>query len=382
MCKEENYDAMVWNCRNVTSNYEPMGWSRVVCYSPVLETTYESFLERIGFWSIPASVSLCVFRRELLTEAALSDVRNFRSKIYSHVSLYAILFKNRKFAFINQDLVLYRTNAYDLSHKDTDHWTNYSSSQGFADKFFWNLGFVEQLQFLAANGSLKKDFLKRSIDIGHFGHRLTLLEHVISLMLEQVENDLMGASKIELSSKDLEALLDYFEEIEPKYLGFILSMRELNRVRNSDKKRALRMLDDLKNSFEKSRSSYPFNRFYHSRLFGFLIYDTPLGWLALPQGIASFLNSNPIPLHLAEMLLGIEFPNLEGQYHADSLAELTNKISKLKISGAQIDALNVFHHATAVYKERNSRATTSLVRQVWNRLPLKVKINLKNYLTK
>ena len=382
ICRSESYDAMVWNCRNVTSRYEPMGWSRVVCYSPILETTYESFLERIGFWSIPAAVSLCVFKRDLVTTLAVQEAKGLRSKIYSHVAFYATIFKEAKFAFVNQDLVLYRTNSYDLSHKNTNHWTDYSSSQGLSDRFFWTTGFIEQLQFLTSNSSLKRDYLARAVDIGHFGHRLPLLEHVTTLLLEQIAGDLSGTSRISLSEVELEGVLNYFDEIEPKYLGITMSIREISATAKTDTKNAVKLLESLQDDIKKSGASYPFHRFYHSRLRGFHIYSTPLGWLALPQGISSFVNSNPIPLHLSEMLLGIEFPEVKGIFHANSLEELSRLLAKIQISGAQLDALNIFHHATAVYKNQNSATRNSFARYIWNRLPLRARIKLKNYLMK
>lgn len=93
-CEIGRFDAMVWNTRNVSSEYETVGWSRVRCNSSILQISYRQFLERMGYWSIPAGISLTVFKRKLINGRDLQLIKELKSKIYSHVTLYALAFKD------------------------------------------------------------------------------------------------------------------------------------------------------------------------------------------------------------------------------------------------------------------------------------------------
>jgi glycosyltransferase involved in cell wall biosynthesis len=380
-CKVDAYEAMVWNAKNVTGDYESMGWSRVMAYSPVVEISYSNFLERIGYWSIPAGISLTIFKREMITREAVTAVQNLRSKIYSHVTLYALLFRDKKFAFINEDLVEYRTNLYDLSHESTSHWTDYTSRHNHSDRFIWNLGFIEHLELLESAGAIGSNFLARAVDIGHFNHRLPLLEHCLSLFLDQLEMDFADLSVIRMTNTEVNTFIDYLERVEPTYIGIYQLVRRVMGVDVKGQQEKTNAIRRSKSILSTELEAYPYGRFYHSRVYGYFIFDTPLGWLALPQRASIMVRNIPKIEALEEMMLGIEFHKIEGIFHATSLVELLEIISGCKLDIESLKQFKTFQIIPQQFKENfENRDSASLLLKVWRKLPLKVKIYLKRQL--
>jgi glycosyltransferase involved in cell wall biosynthesis len=378
-CEQETFDAMTWNCRNVSSDYSPIGWSRVICEDETLVCSYSDFLERIGFWSIPAAISLTVFRGDLINNQLINQVSQLKSKIYSHVVLYALMFSRKNFAFINSDLVAYKTNSYDLNHTETDHWTNYSSVLDLPDRYFWTLGFVEQLQMLVDHGAISKNFLARSIDIGHFGHRPPLLEHSLNIYLEQLERDLLKKSKICFSAEQSNLFLEYLERVEPQMVGICRNLKQV--VNDSENSQAaLANLYNIKEEYFNSQNSYPYHRFYRARIYNHFIYETPLGWIALPQIATS--NEGPVlvPSGLLEMLLGIQFPKVENIFHATTLPKVLEMIKSHIMTNQELNASKKFQHDGINYKSQNQLAKQTLLRKIWKKLPPRLKSYLRRVL--
>lgn len=69
-----------------------------------------------------------------------------------------------------------------MAHNETDHWSNFSSKHNLSDHYFWLNGFIEHVKLLEREGAIESNFIGRSIDIGHFNHRIPLLEHMINMI--------------------------------------------------------------------------------------------------------------------------------------------------------------------------------------------------------
>lgn len=383
LCSQNYYDVMTWNASNVRSDYFPLGWSRILSTKESLEMRYSQFLERCGFWSISAGISLTIFKRELLIPEILQEVQSFKNKIYSHVTLYARLFRDAKFAFINHDLVKYRTNDFDVKHNTADHWTRYSKSQNVFDRFFWTKGFIEQLRWLEESGSISKNYLSKTLDIGHFNNRLPLLEHIITLLINQIENDAFKTSAIPISSDELNEVLIYLERLAPNYVNVYDQLINIKLDIISNSRLARKNIMNLKNSWNNYMQAYPFNRFYIQTYNGYFVYNTPLGWLALPFQTNTSLHGVPQVANLVEMLRGIDFPSIEGVFVSSSYEGLIEELKNLKMNSETLRYMMTFHSIPEQFQFNSMAAFNSplllklsrntAVLRVWSFLPLRIK---------
>jgi hypothetical protein len=376
-CESGRLDAFTMNTRNVTHDYRPMGWSRVQCFHEEIQIPYQEFLERIGYWSIPAGISLTVFKGDLISEKSLSLVMNLKSKIYSHVTFYGLIFNRKKFAFLNVDIVEYRTNLYDVSHSTTDHWTSNTSRLKVHDRYFWLNGFLDHLILLEENNAINSDYLSRAIDIGHFNHRLPLLEHMFGMFVDQILFDVQNLSKIPISDIEVKEILQYFQRKEPSYIGYYQEIR-LILFGDKDLEAKIESLMEIREKWNIERTSYPYRRFYRSRQHGFFIFETPLGWLALPPKGSGLNNGVPGIQNLGDMLLGIDFPNVNGIETGTSKEELFEKIRANQMSRESLQEMSGFQLIPIHYKTNElQKEPTNLVRRIWNNLPLRLKIFLR-----
>ena len=377
-CEIGRFDAFTMNTRNVTHDYQSMGWSRVMCFQEIVALPYKEFLERIGYWSIPAGISLTIFKKELISEELLISVKNLESKIYSHVTFYASILKDKEFAFINVDIVEYRTNLYDVSHESTSHWKTYSSKKNLHDRYFWLNGFVNHLKYLEDLNAIGPDFLRRCLDIGHFNHRLPLLEHMISMFIDQLLLDLHNKSVIPISTHEAIELLDYFQQKEPSLIGYYSDIRSIHSSSVSAGER-IQTLENLKEKWNRERAIYPYRRFYFGRVYGHLIYDTPLGWLALPQKTSSTTNGVPSIDALEQMMLGIDFPPVVEIHSALTKDDLFTKIKETVLKEETLSDTLKIQLAPAKFKSNNkSDVPTNTLKRIWSLLPLRLKIYVRN----
>lgn len=309
LCRRSELDAMTWNARNVGVNSEVIGWSRVFCRTEILEIPYSDFITRMGFWSIPAGLSLTVFKRELLTDKIMHQVEANNSPIYSHVVAFALAFKDAKFAFINEDLVHYRTNSHD-AERDGVHWNGYANSRGHYYRYPWTLGFVRHLKLLESEGAISKDYLARAIDITHFGSRFVLLDVVTNLFLEQLIMDIIHESKMPMNRVQIQEVVEYLEIVDPpasEIWKLALCVPEIISKSRYKRSKFAANLHLVRESIKDNQTLFPYQRFYRGAIDGHLIYDTPLGRLQFPP------NTSPVrKLRLADYLntalQGIEFP--------------------------------------------------------------------------
>jgi len=310
LCRKGEWDAMTWNARNVGVNSEVISWSRVFCRREILELQYSDFITRMGFWSIPAGLSLTVFRRELMTDQIIQQIEANESPIYSHVVAFALAFRDAKFAFLNKDLVHYRTNSHDAK-RDGNHWNGYADARGHYYRYPWTLGFIKHLKLLESEGAISKDYLARAIDISHFGSRFVLLDVVTNLFLEQLIMDITHQTKLPMNKVQIQEVVEYLELVDPpasEIWKLASSAPEMISKSRYERSKFAAKLHLIRESVKDNQAHFPFQRFYRGAIDGNLIYDTPLGWLSYPPNIAR----GKLPKlddYLGAALQGIEFPS-------------------------------------------------------------------------
>lgn len=392
LCQEEKYDAMVWNSRVIGIEGEPLGHSRLSLNKDELKINYKQFLERTGYWSIAAGISLTVFKNNLNNFDFLKTITKLNSPIYSHVTYYAYIFNNKEFAFINYDLVLYQTNRHDVIKIKKNHWEEHSKEQKYFYRYPWTLGFIRQLKLLEEEGIVGSEFFDKILDISHFGRRFKLAENSLSLLIDQRLYELQYPKSIKIKTGELIEILEYYQDHLPRFARtyeLLLLTADSNKEMNN-KVKTQKLTEHLK-FLKQSWDRLPFYGYYRFLKNHFLYFDTPLGWIAikpvlghidstyLVNGQSSVFNQNSdFSQKLIWALGGLEIPS-NFRYFADSLPDLEKKIvfeennSKASHNAEIAFFLAPEKYADIVYKE------TSNARRIWNKLPFFARQFLKKY---
>jgi hypothetical protein len=308
-CSTGEIDVMAWNMRNTSPTSEVTSWSKILSYRDVLPMKYSEFLLRMGFWSVPAGISLTVFRTSLITDQIIGDIQLIGSPIYSHVSVFALAFRDASFAFINRDLVYYRTNAHDVK-QDGKHWHEYAKNTGNFYRYPWTLGFLRQIKYLEMQNAIPSNYLQKALDITHFNVRFMLLDSVIDLFLEQVISDINGDSKQKISDSEMIEILqelsirDFVHADLWKTIQVLHIKKSKNLlIRSHDAAR----LHVARFRLRDEQSMFPFERFFTGISKGNLNFSTPLGIIAIKPG-ECMSNNLEMKDVLHSLLLGIELP--------------------------------------------------------------------------
>jgi hypothetical protein len=230
---------------------------------------------------------------------------------------------------------------------------------------------------LEKNNAINSTYLSRALDIGHFNHRLPLLEHMFSMFIDQVLLDVQCQSKIPISSVEVKELLDYFQNKEPSYIGYYEDLRSIL-FGYQDVKTKVERLEQIREKWNIDRESYPFRRFYAARLYGHFVYETPLGWLALPSSDSEPNHGTPGIRNLGDMLLGVDFPNVTGIETGRTKEDLIVKIREIKMTNQALEKMSGFQFIPSLYKMNElKKRRRSFLWRIWKVLPLRLKIYLR-----
>ena len=393
LCKEEKYDAMVWNSRIIGIEGEPLGHSRLSLNKNELKISYKQFLERTGYWSVAAGISLTVFKNDLNNFEFLNKITELKSPIYSHVTYYAYIFNQKEFAFVNYDLVLYQTNRHDVIKVKENHWEKHSKEQDYFYRYPWTLGFIRQLKLLEEEEIIGTEFFDKILDISHFGRRFKLAENSLSLLIEQRLYELQYPKSARITPGELIEILGYYQDHLPRFTRtyelLMLTADSNNDMNNKIKSQKLtEHLKFLKQSWDR----LPFYGYYRFLKNHFLYFDTPLGWVAIKPELSNidstylvngqsndFDQNSDLSQKLIWALGGLEIPS-NFKYFADSLTDLEKKIAleENSLKASRNSEIAFFlapeKYANIVYTE------TSRARRIWNKLPFFVRKFLKKFL--
>jgi hypothetical protein len=360
------WDACTWNSRNLGDHGMATTWSRVDCQNGHLEMSYSDFLNRIGCWSIAAGVSLTIFKKKLIDNTMIDLVNEIKSPIYSHVVLYALLFEKARFAFVNHDLVLYRTHRNDIELGPASHWKNYSESNNHFFRFPWTLGFIRHLKMLHDKSILPIDYLSSALEMSDHGHRYQLLDNMIDMFLEQLESDLMQETAIPMKNSEIIEILTYFEIVAPELSTtwrFVRDVTETESLPRKSRINSAKQMRKQRRSLSTAIHRFPFNRYYRGLFYQHVLFETPLGWIAFPQ--------NSEKIDITDALLGIEFPRYY-EKSASSRAGLEIRLIKLKeCADSEFDRIRFFRIGQDIQNYRHPEFT--VVEDLWFSLPTGIK---------
>jgi hypothetical protein len=393
LCRSQKYDVMTWNSQVIGIEGEPLGHSRISMNVDELQLSFNNFVERTGYWSIAAGISLTVFKNELNNFEYLSEIMELGSPIYSHVSYYMGIFHNKNFAFINQDLVCYQTNRHDVIASKNNHWKNHADKAGYFYRYPWTLGMIIQLKFLETKGIIKSSFFDNILDISHFGRRFKLAENMIAMLIEQRILELENIVKLKMNDHQVQKIVEYLRIHVPRYARtYELILSTLDQKTRSSRKRALLSLNNHRNFLNQSWTRLPFHGFYRYTKSNLLYFETPLGWIAVKPNlinVGSEYVENATPAaellckNLSDSLIyalnGLEIP--QGfNFHANTPTEL-DELIKVKHNDKEINQplANAFFLAPEKYAGKVYQ-DASRARMIWNKLPLFVRKFLKKHL--
>ena len=390
ICEAGEIDAMTWNSRIIGIYGEPIGHSRVEAETEFVYMKYSAFLERMGYWSIPAAISLTIFRNELNNFNILSEITSLESPIYSHVTYYAAIFHDKNFTFVNEVLVDYQTNRHDVQKKAGYHWTEFSANQETYFRYPWISGMIKQLKYLESKGFIQQHYIASALDISHFGKRFRLVDHIVAMLFEQImiENTKKTVKKIHID--ELQEIIKFISKSEPRfarYFELFLRIKESNKRMPSS---IYLELESHQKYFLQSIERMPFHSFYRNTRFGYLIYETPLGWLGLKPHLDVDKNTlnNPASYEvnlikdlvgtLSYALHGITIPS-NFRYSAKSEAELLEILNKEEY-GATIDYI-MFNSlkASNEFYGYSIHQNSTRARKIWIKLPQFIRRFLKGY---
>jgi hypothetical protein len=391
LCRTQTYDAMIWNSRIIGIDGESLGHSRISSNQDFLAIDFDKFLERLGYWSIPAGISLTIFKNNLHNYDFMKKIEQLNSPIYSHVTYYAKIFKERKFVFVNSDLVNYQTNSHDVLPTKKNHWQTYSKSQNRFFRYPWTLGFIKHLIILENHKAIGENFLENVLDISHFGRRFKLAEKVIELIIEQRISELMGISKIKINDEEMHEMLSYLERKIPRYARSFELLRETSDSHTFKKKKAVKLLENHFRAMQIATERLPFQGYFRFVKCNFLYYETPLGWLAIKPNLADidlkYIDrkfdvgdlSRPLNSSLKWALSGLEIPK-GFEYQGETLKDLEKTLATLgHTKSSDINSELQFFLSPEKYASQNY-IPQSRVRNLWNHLPLSIRRAIKKIL--
>jgi hypothetical protein len=392
LCRNEKYEAMTWNSRVIGVEGEPLGHSRLNANVEELSLSFENFVERTGYWSVAAGISLTAWRNDLNNLTYLSEVIELESPIYSHVTYYLGIFHQKNFAFINNDLVNYQTNRHDVIRDKRNHWKDHASIQGYFYRYPWTLGMIRQLEFLEKKNLVRKEFFDNILDISHFGRRFKMAENLIAMLIEQRILEFEKNVTVMMDQHQMENIINYLEKHVPRYARTYEMLRLLSdkNTNISTRKKILKLNEHL-NFLNQSWNRLPFHGFYRFMKSNFLYFETPLGWIAIKPNLINLGSDYVSQKTLANELLvtkfnetlvyalnGIEVPS-DFRYFAESREELEKLVGE---SSTEYEinpwASNAFFLAPEKYAG-NVYTEVTRARQIWNRLPLFLRKFIKRY---
>ena len=390
ICDVGQVEAMTWNSSIIGIHGEPIGHSRIFTETESTQLPYSDFLLKMGYWSIPAGISLTVFKNELNDNRKMKDIESLGAPIYSHVAYYASIFKNRNFKFINEPLVEYQTNRHDVVKKEIKHWKDYSLNQKTFYRYPWTLGMIRQIQYLESIDAIRKNYLDLALDISHFGKRFRIADQIVLMLFEQIMLEISNKKEVKITAQETAEIVEFISRSNPKYARYYESFLK---IKNSPK-----MEHDLYNELEsqqkffiKHLNNFPFHAYYRSQRYGFLIYETPLGWIGIERNLDR-LNSNitktknveewimrDLNMSLIYALCGLTIPS-NFKYFAENEINLIEILQNNGNSQNQnYLAFNIFSDASEFYgytiHQNSSRA-----RKIWQYLPLPLKKLIKRIL--
>ena len=199
-CSSKELYALKYNSRFVTEDGQHLDYftSRMSTMSASMDVN--SIVSRLGFWHTLASFSTWVIRKDQInSDEAINWLKAAKSPIYSHVSFFIHVLKDREIYFINIPLVYYRINPY---VNGENHWENFAKEIEKPRYYPWTVGFASQLIRLIDEGAIEIESIRSSIGDHLYTRPFSEINSMINMFVLQLLLDLKGRS-LTYSKKDL-----------------------------------------------------------------------------------------------------------------------------------------------------------------------------------
>jgi hypothetical protein len=199
--------------------------SRTRASNPGSISDVPSFLQRTGFWFVAAGFSCLVAKLDTLSaNLDIFDLYSSESRIYSHVFWFSDIFWDKKFAYFEKPIVLYKQNMTDLTPQL--HWNNIAKHLNVFPSFFWSLGFVNHALILRNRKKLEIGFFSRVIDQNWQCRRGLLVLVLEAFFLALEDRARSNNSNIKIKDDEIEKVIQFLIEEQPRFLDIIaLSLR-------------------------------------------------------------------------------------------------------------------------------------------------------------
>jgi len=339
-CENEDADVYIYNNRAISTINKILSYSRIYSETETHFLPYSDFVARTGLWSFSACIGLTVFKKSLLDFSKLGKLLNLESKIYLHVFYMLWIFKNARTKFNNYDLIWSRRNDYAVPTEAYNHWNDYATKIGKFGKYPWTVGLLENYSYIVDENVLPSEWISQVIETGDLGHRVPLIELMLTQFIEQFENEIwfdLYSRKSTKSSQvtprrmhDAEILyvINFFRAFLPLSTSLCDLLIKYPNYQNFSRKDRIVFSQNLKNQrqiFESNDKEFPFSRFFYGVYFANYVYVTNHGYVAITQQYPGQPPSSIQMVNAVDVALqGLQIP--QAFIHAANFEELLTQL--------------------------------------------------------
>lgn len=278
-CKSEVADLMIFNSLGYNRDANQWNITRIKLDKVENEFILRSFIQRAGFWSIPAGFSTLVFKRIQFDVRFMKGLIRDNLRIYSHVTTLLYSFSGKKFKAFATPLVNYSSNSFDdespSQEVKSEHWEAYGKK---VNRFFrdpWTFSFVKQLSILQDKQVYTPKELFMTLDQGHLGSKFFVFESILGFLIDQRIYELQNPSHLKMTNEEIASVCRFLE-------GGSAKAKQLARKAFEALEKHLQ-LDDLiilRNEFFVGNSQISNRKVVE--ICGGSVYETPLGFIWSP----------------------------------------------------------------------------------------------------
>lgn len=216
---------IIFNSNLISNNGQIIRFSRIKMQKDFKVKTYKDFCLNYGMLYAASGFSTTIIKREHIKEKeALEWLKQFRSKIYSHVTFLLSIDESNSTSFINAALVNYRRNKSD-EQKHNKHWQNHSKRNEYYFRYPWLTGLNNQFNVLEEKQKISNNFRFNVWEQDHFKDRFLLTDLQFKLFLEQVLLSTRNVKQIIPQSEYLD-LYKYFKSNYPFAMEYLDAINE------------------------------------------------------------------------------------------------------------------------------------------------------------
>lgn len=240
-------DILIFNSKGITNNGELYQQKKINLLSSEFTNSFVNQVCLLGLTYILAGYSCIVFKNEKYKSSVFREYFNI-SQIYSHVFTYIGCFSDSEAKILDIPLVLYRRNVY--AEQVSTHWIDYTYDHNIFDNFPWTLGLVRMLKKLISEEKLPHQYVTSIIDFEDRGHKHLWYKNFLTRLIEQIQLDINGESRIMISLKEYVECLSFIGGIIPERWNLLFSLDEMKpfigkRLNSNKRIEASKLIDTM-----------------------------------------------------------------------------------------------------------------------------------------